>query len=51
VVVACPESELAKALIRLSVALEQELARTHPRGLGRTLLRTVPAPASKRAPA
>ncbi|MEY2784122.1 MAG: hypothetical protein RL277_326 [Planctomycetota bacterium] len=51
VVVACPESELSKALVRLSVALEQELARTHPRGLGRTLLRTVPAPASKRAPA
>lgn len=51
VVTACPESDLAKALVQLGVRLEQELARVHPRGLGRTLLRTVAAPASKRAPA
>ncbi len=51
VVVSCPESELSKSLLQLGALLEQELAKVHPRGLGRSLLRSIAAPASKRAPA
>lgn len=49
VISAFPDSELAKALVRLGVSLEQELQRVHPRGLGRSLLRTIAAPLSKRS--
>jgi len=41
VVVRAPESAFAQAVERLLVALQAEFDRHHPRGLGRTLLRTV----------